>query len=232
MKVGVVCAGFAVAGSLLLVGCDKSEKPAAQATPAAPAAKLAAAEVTLKDSVENLPNALIAVSYDPAVGQYKGAVDLIEKATADRVAAFKTKVAALPAPKDPSTKPTLSLNYTSIANTTRFAAIALNGSEYVSGTAATPLMQRWVWLPTSKSLLTVEQFVPSGVSAITARGGGGKLIGMEPSADANGRMSSVNFVFAKDGEADAVDKVHFAASELKSFIDPKYRDLLGDDPAK
>lgn len=223
----VFFASVAVVGVLLVAGCGKGDKEAAQPTKAAaPVAKLAPAEVQLKDFAENVPNYLVAVSYDPAVGQYKGLADVAEEFANDTVKSFKEKVASHAPATDISKKPTLSLNFTSISNTPQFTAVALNGSEFTTGTSATPIMKRWVWLPSTKSEVTAAQMFPSAINAITARGAGGKLVGMEPIAASDGRISAIYFVFAKDGAEDAVDKVVMKADELKPMADGKYKSLF------
>lgn len=226
----VFFASVAVVSVLLVAGCGKDDKAAVDATKAAASApkKLAPAEVQLKDFAENVPNYLVAVSYDPAVGQYKGLADLAEGFANDAVKAFKDKVASSAPATDISKKPTLSLNFTSISNTPQFAAVTLNGSEFTAGTSATPILKRWVWLPSSKSEVTVAQMFPSAQAAINARGAGGKLVGMEPIANADGRISSIYFVFSKDGAEDAVDKVVMKAEELKPLADAKYRSLFAE----
>ena len=223
----VLFATVAVVSTLLIVGCGKDEpaKPTVASTTAGPA-KLAAAEVQLKDFAENKPNYLVAVSYDAAVGQYKGMADVAEVFANDTVKAFTEKVASQAPTTDISRKPTLSLNFTSISNTPQFAAVALNGSEYTGGASATPIMQRWVWLPSTKSAVTVAQMFPSAKAAITARGAGAKLVGMEPIAGAKGGISAIHFVFASDAADDAVNKFVMSSKELKPLADAQYSSLF------
>ena len=229
-KIILLSATVAVALAAL-PGCKKSaETPAT--TVAAPLKELPPAEVELHDVADIKPGYNIAVSYDPAVGQFAALSDQVQAFVTKQSDDFKFKVKADTPIKDATRKPTLSLYLSSLANTTTFVTVAANGSAYYGIGEATPVMQRWVFLPATKQLVTMAQLFPGNKLAALLDAPGAP-IGMEPLADDAGKIGSIRFVYAHtaaDNPDDAVTRVTLDADQLKDAIDPKYRELLGKSP--
>lgn len=223
-------------GAVLLAGCGKDQATTeTNGKPAAPLTHLPAAQVKVSDLVDIQPGYNLAVSYDAEVGQFEPLYKQVSAFASQHVDAFKTAAAAnKTAPKHGSDKPTLSLAFTSIANTPAFAAVAANGSETTAAgqDKAKPIVARWVYLPHTQQVVTQRQLFPGNKlqALLSGRGGAGQPVGMEPVADESGKITEIRFVYLTpeaDNADDAVTKVNVDVDELRDAIDPKYRELLG-----
>lgn len=220
--------------SVALIGCGKQDAAQAGAATAskAPLTKLPPIAVQLKDVAEITPAYNVAISYDAAVGQFEPLAKQVTAFADQQTAAFKTALGANPAAvSDAAQRPTLSLYMVSVANAPGLAAVAANGSAFTGKGAATPIVQRWVYVPHTQQVLSQAQLFPGKAltNALQSKGANGTFAGMEPNLDAQGKIREMHFVYlqsAADNADDAVRKIAIPASQLRGFIAPAYRDLL------
>ncbi len=223
----------------LLAGCgnDNAENTGASGStqPTPPLTHLPAAQVAVADLVDIQPGYNIAVSFDPEVGQFSALHKQVNDFAQQQVEQFRKSHAAQSAKAQRGAdKPTLSLSMTSVANTPTFAAVAANGSASANG-ASQLIMSRWVYLPHTQQVVTAQQMFPGNQlqGLLSAAGASGQLVGMEPVADAAGKISEIRFVYLLPDSAnadDAVNKVILSSDKLRAAMDPKYRELLGKSP--
>lgn len=155
----------AVAAALLLAlglapGCKREPPPAGETAEAAdtPAASAApSAEVELVDVVETTPDYVIGISYPQSAGEYPLLAAELERYAEAARAELMRALSGRP-PGAPMLD--LSLSFTEVARTPAVVGYAADGSVYTGGAHGIPLLQRWVWLPQQRELLTAQALVP------------------------------------------------------------------------
>ncbi len=220
--------------SVGMVGCDRQDaaQTSAASANATPLTKLPPIAVQLKDVADITPAYNVAISYDAAVGQFEPLAKQVTAFADQQTAAFKSALGATPAPVgDAAQRPTLSLYMVSVANAPGLAAVAANGSVYTGKGAATPIVQRWVYLPHTQQVLSQAQLFPGTAltNALKSKGAAGTAAGMEPILDSQGKISEIHFVYvlsAAENADDAVRKIAVPAAQLRGLIAPAYRGLL------
>lgn len=160
---------FALASAMTLVllsGCGRegtSQAPAA-AGPDAAMPGAATAPVVLQDVIETKPDYIVGISYPQGIVAKHPELAQVLQAYAEAARAeLMQSVAALKGSK-PTAPYDLSLQFTGLVDTPRIVAAAADGSSYTGGAHGTPLVARFVWLPTERRLLTAEQLMPDPAS--------------------------------------------------------------------
>ncbi|MHC9085298.1 DUF3298 and DUF4163 domain-containing protein [Luteimonas sp. RIT-PG2_3] len=149
---------------LCLMACQR-EAPAPQSDPAAVAAQdpgATAAPVVapeLKDVFESDPRFIVGITYSPEANKYPGlALELhqyVEQVRADLMTALEG------APDGKVTSPyDLSLVFTTLVDNPQIIAIGAEGSSYTGGAHGAPLLERFVWLPTTQQRLRAKDLIP------------------------------------------------------------------------
>ena len=152
----------------LLAGCGQDRPAAPGAGPAsadgAPAAN--GTPVALEDVIETKPNYIVGISYPKVASKHpqlgRALHAYAEGARADLMRAVNGLGNRKPdAPYD------LSLQFTGLVETPRIVAVAADGSSYTGGAHATPLVQRFVWLPLEGRMLDAEALLADPASWAT-----------------------------------------------------------------
>lgn len=140
---------------LLVAACDR--QPPTQAPDAGPADATPAA-VALQDVVETRPDYIIGISYPKSAARHPGLAQAL-KAYADAARAELLKAVAGLGGRKPTAPYDLSLQFTGLVDTPAIVAIAADGSSYTGGAHGNPLVERFVWLPPQRKLLTAQDLI-------------------------------------------------------------------------
>lgn len=129
---------------------------AAQDAEPAPAAT---GTVELKDVIETDKRYVIGISYPKGLDRYPGLAAELQRYAAEAREDVMEAVAAAEA-GDQRSPYDLSLTFSSLAETPMLVAVAADGSSYTGGAHGTPLVARFVWLPTQQRMLRATDLVP------------------------------------------------------------------------
>ena len=150
---------------LALAACRREAEvptPAASApgiaTQDAEPAPAATGTVELKDVIETDKRYVIGISYPEGLDRYPGLAAELQRYAAEAREDVMEAVAAAEA-GDQRSPYDLSLTFSSLAETPRLVAIAADGSSYTGGAHGTPLVARFVWLPTQQRMLRATDLV-------------------------------------------------------------------------
>ncbi|MEO6155663.1 MAG: hypothetical protein ABIP16_08045 [Thermomonas sp.] len=145
----------------LLAGCDRGTNPATpEPQAAADSVEMPAAAVALEDVVETRPDYIVGISFPQSAGRYPGLAQVL-KAYADAARAELMQAVAGLKGQKPTAPYDLSLQFTGLVDTPDVVAIAADGSSYTGGAHGKPLVARFVWLPKTQKMLTVQALFPT-----------------------------------------------------------------------
>lgn len=145
---------------LLLAAChDGAEAPAPRGATASRPAIAPAPRVDLKDVLDTSSTHVIGISFPPELARYPGlAVQAQRYASQARQQVLD---AAKQRPDDAGETPfELSLEFKIKHESPQIVVLAVDGSAFTGGAHGTPMIQRWVWLPAQKRLLTAAELFP------------------------------------------------------------------------
>lgn len=145
----------------LLTGCERGANPVTPdvQSPVAPVEAVPAA-VTLEDVVETKPDYIVGISFPQSVAKHPGLAQAIKNYADAARAELMQAVAGLQG-KKPTAPYDLSLSFTGLVDTAAIVAVAADGSSYTGGAHGNPLVARFVWLPKSQKMLTVQALLPA-----------------------------------------------------------------------
>ncbi len=116
--------------------------------------------VDLQDVIETTTDYIVGISYPKALAKYPALArvvyDYAQSVRQDlrgALAALEGEKEALIAPYD------LSLQFATVAETSRIVAVSAEGSLYTGGAHGMPLVERFVWLPQMEQMLTADMLI-------------------------------------------------------------------------
>jgi len=148
---------------MVVAGCgrdDPAPQGAAATSQAGPAEPPAAAPApALADVIEHTPQAVVGISYAPALARYPGLAQVLLAYTAQARGELQQALDGL-GNDTPSMPYELSLAFETRLETADLVVVSAEGSRYTGGAHGDPLVARFVWLPRSERLLTAQELVP------------------------------------------------------------------------
>lgn len=150
----------------VLAGCERSGSDAGSvAGPAEPATGVNAPApvpepvARLQDVIESTSTHIVGVSYGPTISNYPGLAEIVDAHSVQARSDLMEAVEAFGNDQPPSPYE-LSLTYRALLETPGLVAVSAEGSRYTGGAHGEPIVERFVWLPKQRRLLTAEQLVP------------------------------------------------------------------------
>lgn len=150
----------------LLSGCSREGAPPpsdASGTEAGAATAAAAAPVALQDVIETRPDYIVGISYPQVASKYPELAAAVHGYAEAARAGLMKAVAGLGG-KKPVAPYDLSLQFTGLVETPRVVAVAADGSSYTGGAHGEPLVERFVWLPQQRQMLSAAQLIPDAAN--------------------------------------------------------------------
>ncbi len=144
----------------MLPACER------QADPRAPDAQVPAAPVQapeavpLQDVVETRPDYIVGISFPQSAAKHAGLAQAL-KAYADAARNDLMQAVAGLQGQKPTAPYDLSLQFSGLVDTPEVVAVAADGSSYTGGAHGNPLVARFVWLPRTQEMLTVQALFPT-----------------------------------------------------------------------
>ena len=142
----------------LLAGCGdrQADPPGASVSGEVEASPSA---VDLDDVIETTPDYIVGISYPQVAKKYPELGRALHGYAEAARAELMQAVSGLGGRK-PAAPYDLSLQFTGLVETSRIVAVAADGSSYTGGAHGNPLVQRFVWLPQQRKMLSAEALVP------------------------------------------------------------------------
>ncbi len=155
-------AALAAVCLMLLAACGRDTgEAAAPARPSAVAEQSRAdAPVPLKDVLETTPTHIIGISYPTGLSQYPGLAAQAQRYAEQARQQVADAVRQRPAADAAAGPFELSLEFKLKHESPQLVVLAVDGSSYTGGAHGMPMIQRWVWLPAEKRLLTAAELFP------------------------------------------------------------------------
>lgn len=152
---------------LALAGCRReAEVPGGAVDVAAPTPSpatdgAAGAPVVLEDLMESDSRYIIGISYPPGINGYPElAAEIKRYADAARTDLMEAVEARDPASADAATAPyDLALSFDMAMETPDIVAVQATGTSYTGGAHGSPLVARFIWLPTRGEMLHAEALI-------------------------------------------------------------------------
>lgn len=148
----------------LLAACGRTDEQAR--APAAPQAATATATrggdapVALKDVLETTPTHIIGISYPAGLSRYPGLAAQAQRYAEQARLQVADAVRQRPAADAAAGPYELSLEFKLKHESPQLVVLAVDGSSYTGGAHGMPMIQRWVWLPAEKRVLTAAELFP------------------------------------------------------------------------
>ncbi len=150
---------------LLLPACDRqkgghSTGEAVEVPAPAVAPPTSEPAPMLQDVIETTGSYIVGVSYGPEISKYPGLAEVVQSHAAQARAELMEAVEAFGNDEPPSPYE-LSLGYRTVLETPGLVAVSVDGSRYTGGAHAEPIVERFVWLPIQRRMLSSEQLIPN-----------------------------------------------------------------------
>ncbi len=145
---------------VLLPACERDANPGAPDAQA-PLVQIEPPDaVSLQDVVETKPDYIVGISFPQSAAKHRGLAEAMQAYADNARAELMQAVAGLQG-KKPTAPYDLSLSFTGLVDTADIVAVAADGSSYTGGAHGNPLVARFVWLPKTRKMLTVQALLPA-----------------------------------------------------------------------
>lgn len=149
---------------LLLAACQRGDVDSASPSGSASASASQPAipptpRTQLKDELETASDHIIGISYPAGLARYPGLAADAQRYAAQARQQVLDAIKQRP-PKAQDGPYELSLEFKLMHESPAMVVLAVDGSAYTGGAHGTPLIQRWVWLPSQNHRLTAADLFP------------------------------------------------------------------------
>lgn len=164
---GYRCLAGLLVVSLALSGCGESPSAPGQAASTTSEDAVPPPAVSpLADSMENTPDYVLGISFDPAIEKTPHLTAALASYAQDAKAGLMEALAEL-GNDQPRVPYELSLHFEQTVTTPLLQAISADGSRYTGGAHGQPLVARFVWLMREDRQLTIGELIPGDASRQT-----------------------------------------------------------------